>query len=182
MAVLPGHLRVPRCFPLIFQAMLSFPVLPGWPFAEAALAKKLMQALAVPLGVNRPAGPQRPAAFTIHTRFSAFFFSSCVLCLLAFCCCCFSFFYKLIKGSGRLISREVRCCTCHGIHLPLGGHMLLRCWALGAISKFSLRVDVLVWSQLLCWYGGARRGHLVKSTVACNVGRLHHIRGPALVS
>lgn len=91
MAALPGHLRVPCSFPLIFQAMPSFPVLPGWPFAEAALAKKLMQALAAPRGVNRPAGPQRPAVFTIYTRLLSFF-SSCFfwfVCLLAFCCCWF---------------------------------------------------------------------------------------------
>lgn len=34
MAVLPRHLCVSRSFPLIFQLVLSFPVLPGWPFAE----------------------------------------------------------------------------------------------------------------------------------------------------
>lgn len=83
-------------FPLIFHTVLSFPLLPGLPLAEAALAKKLMKALTVPGGVNRIAGPQRPATLTFHA-----------------CLWFWVFLYKLNEGSGKLISRKVPWCAWH---------------------------------------------------------------------
>lgn len=137
-SVAQAPLRTLLSFPLIFHTVLSFPLLLGWPSAEADLAKKLMKALTVPQGVNRLAGPPRPATLTIHA-----------------CLWVWGFFTSSVKGLGNWAAGKrtdalgaelpekhvirVSCC----IALPAAPRW--QCVFLsvgGRINKFSLPVNL----------------------------------------
>lgn len=68
--------QAPPCIPLLSSHLSARAVIPCAPWmtlCRSSLGKKLVQALAVLCGVNRPAGPQRPATHSVHAHLLRFF-------------------------------------------------------------------------------------------------------------